>query len=82
MDGHCDVRGCRGSDVLVFVPMIQVWIVWMLVQDPRVPVPMAMGRVRRRVGRVLMLVMNVMHMAMLVLERLMQMLMIMRLGEV
>ena len=61
---------------------MQVRIVRMLVQKPRVRVPVAVRLAGRRVGRMLVLVMDVMHVAMLMLERLMQMLMIMRLGEV
>ena len=53
----------------------------MLVQNSRMPVPMAMRLVGRR-GRVLMLVMEVMHVAMFMLERFMQMLVVVRLGEV
>ena len=61
---------------------MQVGIVRMLVQKPRVPVPVAMRLTRRRVRRVLMLVMDVVHVAMFMLERFMQMLVVVRLGEV
>jgi len=54
----------------------------MLVQNSRMPVPMAMRLVGRRVRRVLMLVMEVMHVAMFMLEWFMQMLVVVRLGEV
>jgi hypothetical protein len=54
----------------------------MLVQNSRMPVPMAMRLVGRRVRRVLMLVVEVMHVAMFMLERFMQMLVVVRLGEV
>ena len=54
----------------------------MLVQHPRVPVPVAMRLTRRDVRRVLMLVMDVVHVAMFMLERVMQMFVVMRLGEV
>src|SRR5215467_15006923 len=61
---------------------MQIRIVRMLVQNPRVPVPVAMRLTRRRVRRVLMLVMDVVHVAMFMLERFMQMLVVVRLGEV
>lgn len=70
------------SRVLVLVAVMQVRIVRMLVQNPRVPVPVAMRLNRRRVRRVLMLVMDVVRMAMFMLERFMQMLVVVRLGEV
>jgi hypothetical protein len=62
--------------------VMQVRIVRMLVQNPRVPVPMAMRLAGRRVRRMFVLVMDFMHVAMFMLKRVMQMLMIMRLGEV
>src|SRR6516165_11744343 len=62
--------------------MMEVRIVRVLVQHPRVPVPVAMRLTRRRVRRVLMLVMDVVHVAMFMLERFMQMLVVVRLGEV
>jgi hypothetical protein len=68
--------------VPVLVAVMQVGIVRMLVQKPRVPVPVAMRLAQRRVRRVLMLVMDVMHVAMFMLERFMQMLVVVRLGEV
>ena len=61
---------------------MQVGIVRMLVQKPRVPVPVAMRLTRRRVRSVFMLVMDVVHVAMFMLERFMQMLVFVRLGEV
>jgi len=70
------------SRVPVQVPVMQVGIVRMLVQKPRVPVPVAMRLTRRRVRSVFMLVMDVVHVAMFMLERLMQMLVVVRLGEV
>ena len=53
---------------------MQVRIVRMLVKNPRVPVPVAMRLTRGRVRRMVMLVMDVMHVAMFMLERFMQML--------
>ena len=70
------------SCVLMLMAMMQVGIVRMLVQKPRVSVPVAMRLARRRVRRMLMLVMDVMHVAMFMLKRLMQMFMVVRLGEV
>ena len=61
---------------------MQVRIMRMLVQKPRVCVPVAMRLAGRRGGRVLMLVMNIVHVAMLMLERLMQMFVLVRLDEV
>ena len=61
---------------------MKVRIVRMLVQNPRVPVPVAMRLTRRRVRRVFMLVMDVVRVAMFMLERFMQMLVVVRLGEV
>jgi len=61
---------------------MQVGIVRMLVQKPRVPVPVAMRLAGRRVRRVLVLVMDVMHVAMFMLERFMQMFVVVRLREV
>ena len=61
---------------------MQVGIVRMLVQKPRVPVPVAMRLTGRRVRCVHMLVMDVVHVAMFMLERFMQMLVVVRLGEV
>ena len=61
---------------------MQVGIVRMLMQHPRVPVPVAMRLTRRRVRCVLMLVMDVVHVAMFMLERFVQMLVVVRLGEV
>ncbi len=55
--------------VLVLVAVMQVGIVLMLVQNPRVPVPVAMRLAGRRVRRVLMLVMDVVHVAMFMLEQ-------------
>ena len=54
----------------------------MLVQLPRVPVPVAMRLTGRRVRCALVLVMDVMHVAMFMLDRFMQMLVVVRLGEV
>ena len=48
------------SRVLMLVAVMQVRIVRMLVQKPRVRVPVAMRLAGRRVRRVLVLVMNVM----------------------
>ena len=70
------------SCVLMLMAVMQVGIVRMLMQKPRVHVPVAMRLTRRCVGRVLMLVMNIVHVPMLVLEWLMQMRMVMRLSEV
>ena len=67
------------SRVLVLVAVMQVRIVRMLVQKPRVPVSVAMRLAGRRV---LVLVMDVMHVAMFMLERFMQMLVVVRLREV
>ena len=68
--------------MLMVVPVMQVRIMRMLVQKPRVPVPVAMRLAGRRARPVLMLVMDVMHVAMLMLERLMEMLVLVRLGKV
>ena len=70
------------SRVFVLVAVMQVGIVRMLMQHPRVPVPVAMRLTRRRVRCVLMLVMDVVHVAMFMLERFVQMLVVVRLGEV
>ena len=70
------------SRVPVLVAVMQVGIVRMLVQHLWMPVPVAMRLARRRVRRVLMLVMEVMNVAMFMLERIMQMPVIVRLGEV
>ena len=67
------------SRVPVLVAVMQVGIVRMLVQKPRVPVSVAMRLAGRRV---LVLVMDVMHVAMFMLERFMQMLVVVRLREV
>ena len=72
----------RGSGVLVFMSVMQVRIVRVLMQNPCVSVPVAMRLTRRRVRRVLMLVMHVMDVAMFMLKRLMQMLVVVRLREV
>ena len=66
----------------MLVAVMQVRIMRMLVQKPGVCVPMAMRLAGRCVGRVRMLVMNIVHVAMLMLERLMQMFVLVRLGEV
>ena len=52
------------SRVPVLVAVMRVRIVRMLVRKPRVPVPVAMRLTRRRFRRMLMLVMDVMHVAM------------------
>src|SRR5215468_199471 len=70
------------SCVLMLMAVMQVGIVRMLVQKPRVSVPVAMRLTRRRFRRMLMLVMDVMHVAMFMLEWFMQMLVVVRLGEV
>ena len=70
------------SPVPVLVAVMEVRIMRMLVQHPRVQVPVAMRLTRRRIRRVLMLVMDVVHVAMFMLERFMQMLVVVRLGEV
>ena len=49
--------------VLVLVAVMHIRIVRMLVQHPRVLVPVAMRLIRRDVRRVLMLVMAVVHVA-------------------
>jgi hypothetical protein len=61
---------------------MEVRIVRVLVQKPRMPVPVAMRLAGRRPRGVLMLVMDVVHVAMFMLERFMQMPVVMRLGEV
>ena len=54
----------------------------MLMQNPRVPVPVAM-RLSARIGRrMIVLVMAIVHVAMLMFERLMHVLVVVRLGEV
>ena len=79
---HLDLPGSGSlvrSRVPVLVAVMQVGIVRMLVQKPRVPVSVAMRLAGRRV---LVLVMDVMHVAMFMLERFMQMLVVVRLREV
>ena len=61
---------------------MQIRIVRMLVQNPRMPVPVAMRLTSRHLRGMLMLVMDVMHVAMFMLERLMHMLVIVGLDEV
>jgi hypothetical protein len=66
----------------MLMAVMEVRVMRMLVQKPRVPVPVAMrlpGRISRRV---LMQVTDIVHVAMLMLEGLMQMLVIVSLGEV
>ena len=70
------------SRVLVRVAVMEVRIVRVLVQKPRMPVPVAMRLAGRRPPGVLMSVMDVVHVAMFMLERFMQMLVVVRLGEV
>jgi hypothetical protein len=67
---------------LMLVAVMQVRIMRMLVQKLRVCVPVAMRLAGRRVGRVPMLVMNIVHVPMFMPQRLMQMLVVVRLGEV
>ena len=70
------------SRVLMQVPVVQVRIMRMLVQDPRVKVPVAMG-LSARIGRsMVVLMMDIVDVAMLVIERLMRMLVVMRLSKV
>jgi len=71
-----------GSRGLMPVAVMHVRVVWMLVQDPRVPVPVAMGLSTRIGLRMVVLVMDVVHVAMLMREGLMQVLVIMGLDEV
>ena len=71
-----------GSRVLMLMAVMQVGIVRMLMQKPQVHVPVAMRLTRRCVGRVLMLVMNIVHVPMFMLQQLMQMLMVVRFSEV
>ena len=54
----------------------------MLVPNPQVPMPVAMGLSARIGRRMIVLVMDIVHVAMLVFERLMRVLVVMRLGEV
>ena len=70
------------SRVLVLVAVMQIRIVRMLVQNPRMPVPVAMRLASRHLRGMLMLVMDVMHVAMFMLERFVQMLVVVRIGEV
>ena len=66
-----------GSRGLMPVAVMHVRVVWMLVQDPRVPVPVAMGLPARIGRRVVVLVMDIVDVSLLVLERLMQVLLVM-----
>ena len=68
--------------MLMLVPVMQVRIMRMFVQKPWVPVPVVMRLAGRRARPVLMLVMDVMHVPVLMLERFMQMLVVVRLREV
>ena len=64
------------------VTVMQIRIMRMLVQNPRMPMPVAM-RFSSRIGRcMVVLVVDVMHVAMLMLEKLMQVFVVVRLGEV
>ena len=63
------------------VTVMQVRIMRMLVQNLRVPVPVAMGLSVRIIRHVIVLVMDVMHVPMLVLERLVKVLVLVRLGK-
>ena len=65
------------SHVLMLVTMMQVRVMRMLVQNPRVPVPVAMGLPARIGRRVVVLVMDIVDLSLLVLERLMQVLLVM-----
>jgi len=60
---------------------MQVRIMRMLVQNLRVLVPVAMGLSVRIIRHVIVLVMDVMHVPMLVLERLVKVLVLVRLGK-
>jgi hypothetical protein len=70
------------SHVLMFVTMMQVRVMRMFVQDPRVKVPVAMGFSCRISWRMSVLVMDVVQVTMFVLEWFMQVLVVMHLGEV
>lgn len=64
------------------VPVMQVRIMSVTVSHRRMAMPMAVRLTRGGAGRMIMLMMAVMNMAMLMLERLVGMLMAVRFGEV
>src|SRR5437879_4667947 len=66
----------------MLVTVMQIRIMRMLVQNPRVPVSVAMRLPGRIVGRMLVLVVDVMYMTVLMLERLMVVFMVVRLSQV
>jgi hypothetical protein len=68
--------------VLVFVAVVQIREMRVLMQDPFVAVQVAMGLAGRITRRMPVLVVGVMHVPMLMLERLMQVLVFVRLCEV
>ena len=79
--GPRGLRVTRGSGVLVLVAVVQVGIMRVLVHDPRVPVRVAVRLSGRIIPGMPVLVVGVVHMPVLVLERLMHVLVVMRLHE-
>ena len=71
----------RAASVRVTVAMMQIGIVWMLVPDRRVPMPMGMRFARRVAGRVIVPVVLIMRMSMLVLHGRVGVLVLMSLGQ-
>ena len=66
----------------MLVTVMEIRVMRMLVPNPQVAVPVAVG-LFARIGRLMVvLVMDIVDVAMLVLERLMQVLVVMRLGKV
>jgi hypothetical protein len=66
----------------VAVPMVKVWIVWMPMHHRRMPMPVRVRFAGRITRAMRMLVMLVMHVAMLMLNRFVSMLMVVPFGEV
>ena len=66
----------------MLMTVMEIRVMRMLVPNPRVSVPVAVGLSVWIGRRMVVLVMDIMDMAMLVLERFVQVLVVMRLGEV
>src|SRR4051794_17346683 len=79
---HLGIAAYLCSSVLVFMPMMQVRIVGMFVKKPSVPAQVSVGLAGRIVGRMRMLVMRIVDMAVLVLQPLVKVLVLVRLGKV
>jgi len=63
------------------MPVVQIRIVRVLVQERRMAMPVRMGLARRIVGAVLVPVMLVMHMAVVMFEDLVRVLVLVHLGQ-